>query len=120
MLLPVEGEGVECDRFPTHDGRGGASCHFDLALESDQIIAIGDTAAAALEAYRELAMMLSSAETLGATQAALDTTVDYTKQRVQFGQPLASFQALQHRMSNMLIQTELTRSLSLCRLSRGG
>ena len=37
--------------------------------------------------------------------------MDYTKQRVQFGQPLASFQALQHRMSNMLIQTELTRSL---------
>lgn len=111
VLLPVEAEGVECERFATHDGRGGASCHFDLAIETSQVIAIGDKAAAALENYRELAMMLSSAETLGASQAALDTTVDYTKQRVQFGQPLASFQALQHRMSNMLIQTELTRSL---------
>ena len=37
--------------------------------------------------------------------------MDYTKQRIQFGQPLASFQALQHRMANMLIQVELTRSL---------
>jgi alkylation response protein AidB-like acyl-CoA dehydrogenase len=56
-------------------------------------------------------MILSSAETLGAAHAALDTTVEYTKQRVQFGQPLSSFQALQHRMANMLIQIELTRSL---------
>jgi alkylation response protein AidB-like acyl-CoA dehydrogenase len=37
--------------------------------------------------------------------------VDYTRQRVQFGRTLSSFQALQHRMANMLIQLELTRSL---------
>ena len=111
VLVPTAADGVECERFPTHDGRGGMSCRFDLVLEADYILLQGQPAADALEAYRALAMTLSSAETLGATQAALDTTVDYTKQRVQFGQPLASFQALQHRMSNMLIQTELTRSL---------
>jgi len=111
VLVPVDAEGVTRDIYPTHDGRGGASVKFDLCLDDTQIIATGETAQDALTAYRELAMVLSSAETLGATQAALDTTVDYTKQRIQFGQPLASFQALQHRMSNMLIQTELTRSL---------
>ena len=111
VLVPTAANGIECERFPTHDGRGGMSCRFDFVLEADHILLQGQAAADALEAYRALAMTLSSAETLGATQAALDTTVDYTKQRVQFGQPLASFQALQHRMSNMLIQTELTRSL---------
>jgi alkylation response protein AidB-like acyl-CoA dehydrogenase len=111
VLVPTASDGVECHTFPTHDGRGGMNCRFDLALEANQILLHGEGASDALEAYRALAMTLSSAETLGATQAALDTTVDYTKQRVQFGQPLASFQALQHRMSNMLIQTELTRSL---------
>ena len=111
VLVPTDSEGVTRHIYPTHDGRGGASFDFDLTLDETQIIATNEIAQDALTAYRELAMVLSSAETLGATQAALDTTVDYTKQRVQFGQPLASFQALQHRMSNMLIQTELTRSL---------
>ena len=111
VLVPTTANGVECESFPTHDGRGGMSCRFDVVLGADHILLQGQPAADALEAYRALAMTLSSAETLGATQAALDITVDYTKQRVQFGQPLASFQALQHRMSNMLIQTELTRSL---------
>ena len=111
VLVPTTTDGVECERFPTHDGRGGMSCRFDLVLKADHILLQGQSASDALEAYRAVAMTMSSAEALGATQAALDTTVDYTKQRVQFGQPLASFQALQHRMSNMLIQTELTRSL---------
>ncbi len=122
VLVPAAADGVECEAFPTHDGRGGINCRFDFALEAEQILLQGEPASKALEAYRTLAMTLSSAETLGATQAALDTTVDYTKQREQFGQPLASFQALQHRMSNMLIQTELTRSLiyAACNASDNG
>jgi alkylation response protein AidB-like acyl-CoA dehydrogenase len=111
VLVEKNAAGLSCETFPTHDGKGGANCHFDLPINDDQILLMGDAAAEALSAFRECAMVLSSAETLGAAQAALDTTVDYTKQREQFGQPLASFQALQHRMANMLIQTELTRSL---------
>ena len=111
VLCPRDASGVSCETFPTHDGRGGANCKFDTPVEEHHILLVGPPAQAALEAYRELAMTLSSAETLGAAHAALNTTVDYTKQRIQFGQPLASFQALQHRMANMLIQVELTRSL---------
>ncbi|MEK9654271.1 MAG: acyl-CoA dehydrogenase [Halieaceae bacterium] len=111
VICPRDASGVDCDLFATHDGRGGATCTFDATVEENQILFTGASAQTALDAYRELAMTLSSAETLGAAHAALNTTVDYTKQRVQFGQPLASFQALQHRMANMLIQVELTRSL---------
>lgn len=111
VLVPVDTDGVAREIYPTHDGRGGASFDFDLSVDEAQIIATGEIARDVLNAYRGLAIVLSSAETLGATQAALDTTVDYTKQRIQFGQPLSAFQALQHRMANMLIQTELTRSL---------
>lgn len=111
VLCPRDAAGVECATFPTHDGRGGANVGFDTRVEEHHILLSGEPAQAALEAYRELAITLSSAETLGAAHAALNATVEYTKQRVQFGQPLASFQALQHRMANMLIQVELTRSL---------
>jgi alkylation response protein AidB-like acyl-CoA dehydrogenase len=111
VICPRDAAGVDCEDFPTHDGRGGTNCAFNTAIEENQILLSGAPAQSALDAYRELAMILSSAETLGAAHAALDTTVEYTKQRVQFGQPLSSFQALQHRMANMLIQIELTRSL---------
>jgi alkylation response protein AidB-like acyl-CoA dehydrogenase len=58
-------------------------------------------------------MLVAAAEGVGAMQGALDSTVEYTRQREQFGHPLSSFQALQHRMAEMLIQTELARSLVL-------
>ncbi len=111
VLCPRDAEGVSCEIFPTHDGRGGANCTFDAAIDERQILFSGADAQTGLDAYRELAMTLSSAETLGAAQAALNTPVDCTKPRIQFGQPLASFQALPPRMANMLIQVELTRSL---------
>jgi len=111
VIVASDEAGMECDRYPTHDGRGGVTCRFDLAIGAEQILLTGAAAQKALDAYRELAMTLASAEVLGAAHAALDTTVEYTKQREQFGQPLSSFQALQHRMADMLIKIELTRSL---------
>jgi len=50
------------------------------------------------------------AEMLGMALQAFDTTNDYLKTRVQFGQPLASFQALQHRMAKIFTELELMRS----------
>ena len=111
VLITASQEGVSLDTYPTHDGRGGASLQFDTNIEPNQILLNGEKAKEAQTVLKEQAMILGSAETLGAMQAALDATVDYTKQREQFGQPLASFQALQHRMADMLIQIELARSL---------
>ena len=53
-----------------------------------------------------------SAEQVGAAAAALAVTVDYAKVRVQFGRPIGSFQALQHRMAEMHVLVESARSLS--------
>ncbi len=52
-----------------------------------------------------------TAEMLGMAESAFARTNDYLKTRVQFGQPLASFQALQHRMAKMLTELELMRSV---------
>ena len=49
---------------------------------------------------------------VGCAQRALDMTVAYTKERVQFGRPIGSFQALKHRMADMLVRVEMSRSAS--------
>jgi alkylation response protein AidB-like acyl-CoA dehydrogenase len=71
---------------------------------------IGDRAA--LADVRDAACVALSAEQVGAAAAALAMTVAYTKVRVQFGRPIGSFQALQHRMADMHVLVEAARSLS--------
>lgn len=65
---------------------------------------------AELEAAMARAAVAQMAECLGAMTAASDLTQDYLVTRKQFGRPLATFQALQHRVSDMLIEMEQARS----------
>ena len=67
---------------------------------------------AALARARDLACIALSAEQVGAAQRALELTVAYTKVRVQFGRPIGSFQALQHRLAGLHVLGESARSLS--------
>jgi len=65
----------------------------------------------ALALARDLACIALAAEQVGAAQRALELTVAYTKTRVQFGRPIGSFQALQHRMADLHVLVESARSL---------
>ena len=65
----------------------------------------------ALARARDLACLALAAEQAGAAQRALELTVAYTKARVQFGRPIGSFQALQHRMADLHVLVESARSL---------
>lgn len=122
ILVGLEAEGVNRTPFMNHDGRIGAHIELDASLDSEALLLWGTIADAMHASVYQRAMLLAAAEGVGAMQGALDLTVEYTKQRQQFGQPLASFQALQHRMADMLIQTELARSLvgAACRAVDAG
>ncbi|MEP9365219.1 acyl-CoA dehydrogenase family protein [Nocardioides sp. CN2-186] len=72
---------------------------------------IGD-AAAASERARLVGAVGCAALAVGCAQRALDMTVAYTQERVQFGRPIGSFQALKHRMADMLVLVEMSRSAS--------
>ena len=65
----------------------------------------------ALARARDLACIALAAEQVGTAQRALELTVAYTKTRVQFGRPIGSFQALQHRMAGLHVLVESARSL---------
>ncbi|HEY5400465.1 MAG TPA: acyl-CoA dehydrogenase family protein [Trebonia sp.] len=73
---------------------------------------IGGDAAGALSAARDQACIALGAEQVGAAERALELTVGHLLTRVQFGQPIGAFQALQHRAADLYILVESARSLS--------
>lgn len=84
-----------------------AAVTIDARLPGDAVSeAPGDAIGQALDRAR----VALAAESLGGADAVLDRTVDYTKQRFQFGRAIGSFQALKHRMADMMIAVEAARS----------
>jgi alkylation response protein AidB-like acyl-CoA dehydrogenase len=71
---------------------------------------VGADHAAALAHARDVACVALAAEQVGGAARCLELTVDYTRQRVQFGRPIATFQALQHRMADLHVLLETARS----------
>ena len=87
----------------------------EVSLESvavDRGALLGEAGAAsdAIERARARATLAICAEALGLMESAKALTVDYMKTRKQFGRPLASFQALQHRVADLAIEIEQARS----------
>ena len=70
---------------------------------------LGD-GAAALERTLDLASIALANEMVGGAQKLLETSVEYAKERVQFGRPIGSFQAIKHKCADMLIDVELAKS----------
>ncbi|MEK7435479.1 MAG: acyl-CoA dehydrogenase family protein [Pseudomonadota bacterium] len=92
---------------------GSASAHLQFAAVAAPVrarIASAAAANAALAVALDHALLATSAELLGLMNCALEMTLDYLRTRVQFGKPIGSFQALQHRAVDMYIQRELTRA----------
>jgi NAD(P)-dependent dehydrogenase (short-subunit alcohol dehydrogenase family) len=103
----VPSAGVRVHPFRTIDGREAADLEFDgLRLPADALLGAEDRAWDPLARALDEATAAVAAEAVGCMRKVLADTVEYTKNRRQFGQPIAGFQVLQHRMVDMYIEVE--------------
>lgn len=105
--------GVTVKGYATLDGQQAA----DIELKKVQVAAsdcIGPTGKAfpAIEAAHAIALSAICAEAVGIMKALNAATLEYTRSRKQFGQPIAKFQVLQHRMADMFLHSEQATSMS--------
>ena len=113
-LFAVGGDahGLARRGYPVVDGHRAADIEFeDIHVSDDAILGDLDDGYDVLEAVIDEATLAVCAEAVGIQRSMHDKTVDYSKSRIQFGVPIGSFQALQHRMVDCLMACEQSQSL---------
>jgi len=112
FVVDKNSQGLHCNNYKTYDGRSACELQLDnVTLNAGALVGeLGNASAMAAPIFSR-AIVAVCAEAVGAMDALLEATVDYTKQRKQFGQSISSFQVLRHRMVDMYMEIELTRSL---------
>ena len=111
FLVAGDAKGVSRKRLNLADSRGAANITFDgVEVGADAVLGEVDKGYALLEKTLDRARAGLCAEMLGSAVQAFEVTLDYLKVRVQFGQVIGSFQALQHRAAKMFTDLELARS----------
>lgn len=103
-LVDLRGPGVTVTPVTTMDQ---TRPYARIDLDDAPATALADGAAAAA---REAGIVCLATEALGGAQAALDRTVAYAKDRIQFGRQIGSFQAYKHRLADMMVEIEQARS----------
>ena len=107
ISVPADAPGVFITDRPGIDGAAIATVSFvECFVRSDRVLMSGDACEAALEQALLHARLALAAELAGIASSALDRTVAYTRDRVQFGKPIASFQSIQHRLVEMWMDAE--------------
>ncbi|HYG43044.1 MAG TPA: acyl-CoA dehydrogenase [Bordetella sp.] len=113
LLVPAQAQGVTLLDTPTLDRARCARIDFDRTpLDARAILAQGQAARDALFAALQWGTAALCAHAAGAMERLLEITIDHLKTRRQFGQPLAAFQVLQHRMADMLVAKEMALSMA--------
>lgn len=112
FLIDASAAGVTRSSFRMMDGQIVANIKLDnVKADSDALIGDEGAALPLMQDVINTAMVARSAEAQGIMEKLLNTTVEYTKTRKQFGVAIGSFQALQHRMVDMFTASEQHRSL---------
>ena len=111
FLVDPSIDGVEVSKTSMVDSRNSANITLNEVIVSlDDVLSEENNGAALLEEVLDRAQIAISAEMLGNASQAFDITLEYLKERKQFGAVIGSFQALQHRAAEMYSELELTKS----------
>jgi alkylation response protein AidB-like acyl-CoA dehydrogenase len=114
FAVAADSAGIIRKDYQTVDAHHAADISLkDVHVDSQSILGEVGQGFPVLEAVIDEAILAVCAEAVGILRTLHDKTVEYAKNRVQFGVPIGSFQALQHRMVDMLVACEQTRSLLL-------
>lgn len=116
FVVDKSATGVVTRDYPTFDGRQASEVYFEkVALGADALIGEEGAALPLIEQVTDEAIAALCAEACGAMKVANAITLEYSKQRKQFGVPIGKFQVLQHRMVDMY--TEYEQSVSMTYLA---
>jgi len=114
FAIEKECKGIEINSYKTVDGHSAAEITFsDVELNTDAIIGEVDSGLPCLQNTIDEATLAVCAEAIGIMRSLHDKTVEYSKNRMQFGIPIGGFQALQHRMVDNLMACEESESILL-------
>jgi len=114
FAVDATADGLHRQAYKTVDAHGAAEITLaDVRVPADKLLGPAGAGHECLGEVLDDATFAVAAEASGIMRTLHDKTVDYSKQRIQFGVPIGSFQALQHRMVDTLIACEQTRSLLL-------
>ena len=114
FLVDRKAAGVSVRSYMTQDGGRAAEVRLDnVAVGADALVGAKDGALPAIERALDYGIAAMCAESVGIMTALDEATLEYLKTRKQFGQPIGRFQALQHRMVDMVIATEQSRSMAM-------
>ncbi|MBF6989245.1 acyl-CoA dehydrogenase family protein [Cupriavidus sp. IK-TO18] len=112
FLVPADTAGVRRTALPLHDGSWAAEVTLDQAfVPADALLGDAGKGQAALRHGLTHGITALCAELIGGMEKTIEITSDYLKVRKQFGVPIGSFQALQHRMADMAAELEVARSM---------
>jgi alkylation response protein AidB-like acyl-CoA dehydrogenase len=114
FAVPGDAQGLARRAYPTVDGHRAAELALDgVRVDRESVLGEVGRGYETLEAVIDEATLAVCAEAVGIMRAMTEKTVEYSKSRIQFGVPIGSFQALQHRMVDMLTACEQSYSLLL-------
>ena len=111
FLVDSNDDGIEKIKLEMADSRNYANINFNnVEVSAKNILGDEETGGETVENILDIGRIAIASEMLGNAEAAFETTLDYLKQRKQFGVLIGSFQALQHRAAEMFWELELTKS----------